>query len=106
MEGFKTMPEIFDHWPEKYDQWFETPVGKLVQGYERQLILRMLKPDQGEFIPDAGCGTGVFTSALVETAVHFQKTDPLDDAQRIEREGRERGLKTGAFVAACWIKLR
>lgn len=41
---------------------------------------------------------------IVETAVHFEKTDPLDDAQRIEREGTERGLKTGAFVAACWIK--
>jgi len=41
---------------------------------------------------------------IVETAVHFEKTDPLDDVQRIEREGEERGLKTGAFVAACGIK--
>jgi len=41
---------------------------------------------------------------IVETAVHFEKTDRLDDAQRIEREGRERGLHTGAFAAACWIK--
>jgi hypothetical protein len=41
---------------------------------------------------------------IVETAVHFENTDPLDYAQRIEREGRERGLNTGAFVAACWIK--
>ena len=224
------MSEIFDHWSEKYDQWFETPVGKLVQGYERQLILRMLKPEHGEFILDAGCGTGVFTlelvergakvvglelsrpmliramvknkgrcfipvqgdmrnlpfaeaafdkavsvmaiefiedakvaveemfritkpggtvvvatlnslspwahrrgeagkkghplfrhaffrspeemaqlspvQGIVETAVHFEKTDSLGDAQKIEREGRERGLNTGAFVAACWIKPR
>jgi len=41
---------------------------------------------------------------IVETAVHFQKTDPLDDVQSIEREGDERGLNTGAFLAACWIK--
>jgi ubiquinone/menaquinone biosynthesis C-methylase UbiE len=66
MEGFKSMSEIFDHWPEKYDQWFETPVGRLVKAYEGQLLFRMLKPDRGEFILDAGCGTGVFTSDLLE----------------------------------------
>jgi hypothetical protein len=41
---------------------------------------------------------------IVETAVHFEKTDDLDFAQKIEGEGRERELNTGAFVAACWIK--
>jgi len=59
------MSEIFDHWPEKYDQWFETPIGRLVKAYEGQLLFRMLKPDRGEFILDAGCGTGVFTSDLL-----------------------------------------
>jgi ubiquinone/menaquinone biosynthesis C-methylase UbiE len=38
------------------------------------------------------------------TAVHFQKeTDPRE-ALRIEREGRNRGLLTGAFVAVRWQK--
>jgi ubiquinone/menaquinone biosynthesis C-methylase UbiE len=220
--------EIFDHWPEKYDQWFQTPIGRLVEGYEGQLILSLLKPSRGEFILDAGCGTGVFTAhmlepgarvvglelsrpmlirtmfknkgrrflsvqgdmqnlpfadgsfdkavsvtamefienaklaveemfrvtkpagiivvatlnslspwahrrkeagkkghpifrhatfrspeeiaglspveGIVETAIHFQKTDDLDLAHKIEREGRERGLNTGAFLAARWIK--
>jgi ubiquinone/menaquinone biosynthesis C-methylase UbiE len=222
------MSEIFDPWPEKYDQWFETPIGRLVKGYERELILRLLKPQRGEFILDAGCGTAVFTSdvldadtkviglelsrpmlirgmvknrgrrfltvqgdmrnlpfaeaafdkavsvtaiefikeakaaveemfrvvkpggiivvatlnslspwahrrgqagkkghpifshalfrspeemaelspveGIVETAVHFEKTDDLDNAQKIEREGTEMSLKTGAFLAARWIK--
>jgi ubiquinone/menaquinone biosynthesis C-methylase UbiE len=222
------MSEIFDPWPEKYDQWFETPIGRLVKGYERDLIRRLLKPEGGEFILDVGCGTGVFTSyfleagaevvglelsrpmlirgmvknrgrrflpvqgdmrnlpfadasfdkavsvtaiefieeakvaveemfrvikpggiivvatlnslspwahrrgeagkkghpifshalfrspeemaglspvkGVIETVVHFQKTDELGVAQKIEREGREKGLNTGAFVAACWIK--
>jgi len=220
--------EIFDHWPEKYDQWFQTPIGRLIEGYEGQLILSMLKPSSGEFILDAGCGTGVFTGhilerearvvglelsrpmlirtmfkskgrrflfaqgdmrnlpfadgsfdkavsvtaiefienarvaveemfrvtkpggiivvatlnnlspwahrrkeagkkghpifrhalfrspeemaglsrveGIIETAIHFEKTDDLDLAQKIEREGRESGLSTGAFLAACWIK--
>jgi ubiquinone/menaquinone biosynthesis C-methylase UbiE len=61
------MAEIFEQWSEKYDQWFETPMGRMIKGYERDLILKMLKPGQGELILDAGCGTGVFTLDILET---------------------------------------
>jgi ubiquinone/menaquinone biosynthesis C-methylase UbiE len=59
------MAELFDDWPEKYDLWFETPIGRLIKKYERDLVLEMLRPEQGERILDAGCGTGVFTLDLV-----------------------------------------
>ncbi len=59
------MTEIFDEWPEKYDQWFETPIGGLVKKYESSLIREMLQPGAGELILDAGCGTGVFTHDLL-----------------------------------------
>lgn len=57
------MPEkqLFDDWPERYDRWFETPVGKAVLRYESDLILDMLRPGPGERMLDAGCGTGIFT---------------------------------------------
>jgi len=55
------MAEIFDDWPEKYDLWFETPIGRLIKKYESDLVLEMLRPEKGERILDAGCGTGVFT---------------------------------------------
>lgn len=61
------MAEIFDDWSEKYDQWFETPMGRLIKGYESDLILRMLRPSRGEIVLDAGCGTGVFTTHICET---------------------------------------
>jgi hypothetical protein len=41
---------------------------------------------------------------IIETAIHFQKTDAPDLAQKAEKEGRERGLNTGAFLAVRWIK--
>ena len=52
---------LFDEWPEKYDRWFETPIGTLVKKYENELLLDLLQPRPEERILDVGCGTGVFT---------------------------------------------
>jgi ubiquinone/menaquinone biosynthesis C-methylase UbiE len=52
---------LFDQWPEKYDRWFETPIGVLVKKYETELLLDLLQPGPQEMILDVGCGTGVFT---------------------------------------------
>lgn len=53
--------ELFDEWPERYEQWFMTPIGKLVREIEGELVIDLLRPKAGERILDAGCGTGVFT---------------------------------------------
>jgi ubiquinone/menaquinone biosynthesis C-methylase UbiE len=222
------MTEIFDSWPDKYDQWFRTPLGRLIEEYEARLVLALLEPGCDDFILDAGCGTAVFTGhvlekgaavvglelsrpmllqalfkirgrrffvvqgdmrhlpfgdgsfdkaisvtavefieaakvavkelfrvtkpggiivvatlnslspwsdrrkeagkkghsifkhtvfrspeevaalspveGVVQTAIHFQKEDSPEVAQRLEMDGQERGLKTGAFVAVRWIK--
>jgi len=50
------MAEIFDEWPEKYDMWFETPIGRLVRQYESRLLLEIARPGHGEKILDVGCG--------------------------------------------------
>lgn len=65
------MAEIFDEWPERYDQWFRTPIGRLVEEYENKLILEMLRPGHGERILDAGCGTGVFTLDMLSEGAHI-----------------------------------
>ena len=54
--------ELFDEWPERYEQWFSTPIGKLVRQFEGELITELLTPKPGELILDSGCGTGVFTT--------------------------------------------
>ncbi len=57
--------KLFDDWPEEYDQWFETPIGKLIREYECKLLLEMLEPGGHENILDAGCGTGMFTGDIL-----------------------------------------
>jgi ubiquinone/menaquinone biosynthesis C-methylase UbiE len=42
--------------------------------------------------------------AAVRTAVHFQKHDDPSRAVEIEMDGDTRGLDTGAFLLACWVK--
>ncbi|MBI5018224.1 MAG: methyltransferase domain-containing protein [Deltaproteobacteria bacterium] len=59
------MSEIFDDWPERYDQWFETPIGRVVREAERGLLRDACVPGPGERILDVGCGTGVFTVDLL-----------------------------------------
>lgn len=40
----------------------------------------------------------------IRTAIHFQKNDPVDQIPDIEREGTEKQLDTGAFLAVRWHK--
>lgn len=61
----KTSP--FDTWTEKYDNWFATPTTQYVKKYELELLLRLLNPQPGEKILDAGCGTGIFTQDIAQT---------------------------------------
>jgi len=53
--------KLFDDWPERYDQWFLTPIGRLIKESEGGLIRELLNPAAGEKILDAGSGTGIFT---------------------------------------------
>ena len=58
--------QLFDDWSGRYDRWFDTPVGKAVLRYEKELILDLLRPVRGERILDAGSGTGIFTREFLD----------------------------------------
>jgi ubiquinone/menaquinone biosynthesis C-methylase UbiE len=78
---------LFDEWPERYDQWFTTPIGGLVKKYEAELLLDLLRPSQGEIILDAGCGTGVFTHDFLSRGA---KVIGLDISLPMLRRSREK----------------
>jgi ubiquinone/menaquinone biosynthesis C-methylase UbiE len=69
------MPGLFDAWPEEYERWFQTPIGRLVKKYEMELILDLLRPSLGERILDAGCGTGIFTADILERGTRVTGLD-------------------------------
>ena len=58
---------LFDEWPDRYDQWFETPIGKLVRECEADLLQELLDPKPGEILLDVGCGTGIFTGSILSS---------------------------------------
>ena len=41
---------------------------------------------------------------VIKTAIHFKKDDAPDHARKIELQGRNKELDTGAFLVACWKK--
>ncbi len=63
--------QIFDAWPERYEAWFQTPIGALVKELELALVLEALAPRAGDQILDAGCGTGIFTEPMVATGARL-----------------------------------
>jgi ubiquinone/menaquinone biosynthesis C-methylase UbiE len=70
-----TGKQIFDDWPERYERWFDTPLGKAVLAAECELIVDMLRPGRGELILDAGSGTGIFTAAFLARGAHVVGLD-------------------------------
>ena len=104
---------LFDEWPEKYDQWFETPIGVLVKKYENQLLLDLLQPQMEELILDVGCGTGVFTLNILglgTRVIGLDVSQPMliRARQKLEKypfRGVAGDMRLLPFVDGCFDKV-
>jgi len=46
---------------ERYDKWYDTPQGREADRLEKDLFLKLVKPQKGQTLLDIGCGTGHFS---------------------------------------------
>ena len=85
-----TQKAAFDDWPERYEAWFATPIGKLVLDVEGKLVSSMVLAQPGDRMLDAGCGTGIFTSDFVAAGARVTGIDisrPMLVAARSKMSG-------------------
>lgn len=78
---------LFDEWPDRYDAWFETPIGALARKYESALLSDLLRPQVGELILDVGCGTGMFTCDILARGA---RVIGLDISSPMLRQGAQK----------------
>jgi ubiquinone/menaquinone biosynthesis C-methylase UbiE len=81
--------EIFDDIASKYDDWYRSPLGALVDRVEKEPINAYLEPRAGEHILDVGCGTGNFSLELARLGVAVTGIDISEAMLAIARRKAE-----------------
>jgi len=91
--------------PQKYDAWYETPLGKTADRLERETVFSMAGVKTGEKALDAGCGTGTYS---IELAKRGARVTALDASSEMIERARDNTEKAGAsvdFIKADALKI-
>lgn len=76
--------------PEEYDAWYETPLGRLSDRLEKELVFSLMDVKPGETALDVGCGTGNYT---IELAKKGLKATGIDSSEEMLAWAKEKGRK-------------
>lgn len=78
--------EIFDDIANRYDSWFETPLGRKIYLSEKNCIENLIKKSNQEVAIDLGIGTGLFTKILKEKGYKIVGLDISDQMLKIAKD--------------------
>ncbi len=68
-----------------YDDWFETPLGRVVDRGEKRLIYKLAQPKAGESALDVGTGTGHFARDLAARGLRVTGYDNSEAMLQVAR---------------------
>ena len=80
--------EIFNNLANKYDSWFDTPLGRKIYISEKNCIENLIKKSSHEYAIDLGIGTGLFTKILKDKGYKIVGIDISDEMLKIAKERR------------------
>lgn len=78
--------EIFNNLANKYDSWFETPLGRKIHISEKNCIENLVKKSSHEYAIDLGIGTGLFTKILKDKGYKIVGIDISDEMLKIAKK--------------------
>ncbi len=81
--------------PKEYDAWYQTPLGRLSDRLEKELVFSLLTVKSGEMALDVGCGTGNYT---IELAKRGLKVTGIDSSEEMMAWAREKAGKDGLNI--------
>jgi len=99
---------LFDGAAASYDQWYETPAGRLVDAIEKDLVLAAAAPRAGEIALDLGCGTGNYSLWLAEMGLAVTALDlsaGMLERARAKAAASAAGLERVRFVQGNFADL-
>ena len=88
----------FKELADRYDAWYQTPLGSLAHALESEAIFDLAEAKPGERVVDIGCGAGIYTLELARRGAHVVGVDPSWEMIAVAQEKFRRVGLPGIFV--------